>query len=53
MSDTAAHLVDHVFPHVAVRQWVLTLPIPLRYRIAFDHKLESAVLALFLATVFA
>lgn len=53
MSDTAAHLVGHVFPHVAVRQWVLTLPIPLRYRIAFDHKLESAILALFLATVFA
>jgi hypothetical protein len=32
MSDTAAHLVDHVFPHVPVRKWVLTLPIPLRYR---------------------
>ena len=24
---TAAHLVDHVIPHVPVRQWVLSLPI--------------------------
>ena len=29
MSRTAAHLVDHVIPHVPVRQWVLSLPIPL------------------------
>lgn len=29
MSQTAAHLVDHVMPHVPVRQWVLSLPIPL------------------------
>jgi hypothetical protein len=28
MSQTAAHLVDHVIPHVPVRQWVLSLPIP-------------------------
>ncbi len=27
MSQTAAHLVDHVIPHVPVRQWVLSLPI--------------------------
>ncbi|MFO1327148.1 MAG: transposase zinc-binding domain-containing protein [Rubrivivax sp.] len=30
MSQTAAHLVDHVIPHVPVRQRVLSLPIPLR-----------------------
>ncbi len=30
MAQTAAHLVDHVIPHVPVRQWVLSLPIPLR-----------------------
>ena len=30
MVQTAAHLVDHVIPHVPVRQWVLSLPIPLR-----------------------
>jgi hypothetical protein len=26
MAETAVHLVDHVFPHQPVRQWVLTLP---------------------------
>jgi hypothetical protein len=29
MSDIAAHLVDRVFPEAPVRQWVLSLPIPL------------------------
>jgi len=33
MADRAAHLVDHVFPPVPVRQWVLTLPHRLRYRL--------------------
>ena len=26
MAERAAHLVDHVFPDVPVRQWVLSLP---------------------------
>jgi hypothetical protein len=26
MAETAAHMVDHVFPHVPVRQFVLSLP---------------------------
>ncbi len=30
MSQTAAHLVDHVIPRVPVRRWVLSLPMPLR-----------------------
>ncbi|MFN8866414.1 MAG: transposase [Pseudomonadota bacterium] len=30
MSQTLAHLVDHVIPRVPVRQWVLSLPITLR-----------------------
>ena len=28
--ETAAGLVEHVFPHVPVRQWVLSFPWPLR-----------------------
>ena len=36
MADTAAHLVDRVIPHVPVRQWVLSLPYALRYRLAYD-----------------
>jgi hypothetical protein len=34
MSQTAAHLVDHGIPHLPVRQWVLSLPIPLRVLLA-------------------
>ena len=34
MSDTAAHLVDRVFPEIPVRQWVLSFPFALRYRLA-------------------
>ena len=34
MAQTAAHLVDHVIPHVPVRQWMLSLPIPLRLLLA-------------------
>ena len=34
MAQTAARLVDHVIPHVPVRQWVLSLPIPLRLLLA-------------------
>ena len=31
MVETAAHLVDHVFPRVPVRQWVVSFPKRLRY----------------------
>jgi len=53
MADTAAHLVDRVLPEVPVRQWVLSLPFALRYRLAFDGSLTTAVLDLFVRTVFA
>jgi hypothetical protein len=44
MAQTAAHLVDHVNPRVAVRQWVLSLPIPLRLLLAAQPKLVTPVL---------
>jgi hypothetical protein len=44
MAQTAAHLVDHVIPHVPVRQWVLSLPIPLRLLLAAQPKLVTPVL---------
>jgi hypothetical protein len=53
MADTAAHLVDGVVPEVPVRQWVLSLPFALRYRLAYDARLTSEVLNLFLRTLFA
>jgi hypothetical protein len=52
MADTAARLVDDVFPvGVPVRQWVLSLPIDLRYRLAYDGKLLTDVLGVFLRVV--
>jgi hypothetical protein len=53
MAETAAHLVDRVLPEVPVRQWVLTLPYPLRYRCAYDARLTSRVLRAFLRALFA
>jgi hypothetical protein len=44
MSQTVAHLVDHVVPHVPVRQWVLWPPIPLRVLLAAQPELVTLVL---------
>jgi len=52
MADTAAHLVDRVFPVVPVRQWVLSLPFALRYRLAYDRRLTSDVLNAFIRALF-
>nr|WP_256329554.1 hypothetical protein [Nitrosomonas sp. Nm33] len=38
------HLVDHVIPNVPMRQWVLSLPIPLRVLFAAHPQLLSPVL---------
>jgi ribosomal protein S27E len=51
MADTAAHLVDHVFPVAPVRQWVLSLPFALRYKMAYDSRLMSDVLNIFARAV--
>ena len=52
MADTAAHLADRVLPTVPVRQWVVSFPWALRFRLAYDRDLCSAVLRLFIRTVF-
>ena len=41
MADTAAHLVDRVLPAAPVRQWVLSLPFGLRYRLGYDARLTG------------
>ncbi len=51
MAERAAHLVDHVLPHVPVRQWVLSLPHRLRYLLAWNHKLCRAVLGVYVRAV--
>ena len=52
MAETAAHLLDHVFPEVPVRQWVLSVPFSLRYRLAYDSSLVRDVAQIFVRTVF-
>ncbi len=52
MVDTAAHLVDRVSPEVPIRQWVLSLPFALRYRLAYDSSLVRDVLHIFVQAVF-
>jgi len=53
MADTAAHLVDRVLPGVPLRQWVLSLPFGLRYRLAHDRELTAEVLRVLVRAVFA
>ena len=51
MVDTAARLADPVLPRVPARQFVLSLPFEIRYRLAWDGKLIAALLAVVLRTV--
>jgi len=47
MADTAARWVDRVLPDVPWRQWVLTVPVPLRLAMAWDPGLLTDVLTIF------
>jgi hypothetical protein len=51
MDEGALNLVGHVLPDVAIRQWVLTMPFPLRLPLAFDGKLLGQVVRIFTDTV--
>ncbi len=54
MHDTAAHLVERVLPPGATyRQWVLSLPRWVRFRLAYRPVLVSQVLQLFVRAIFA
>lgn len=44
MAETGIFLSENVFPAVPVRQWVMSFPVPLRYWMAANPKLMSAVL---------
>ena len=46
-ADRAAHLVDRVIPLVPTRQFVLSLPVWLRYLLAWRHELCLEVLGIF------
>jgi hypothetical protein len=51
MAETAAHLVDQVYPALPVRQWVLSLPKRLRYFLQRDAEALSAVLHILLRVI--
>ena len=51
MVETAAHLTDHVFPRLAVRQWVLSVPKRLRYFMQRDGAALNMVLRIFLRVI--
>lgn len=46
-----AHLADHVFPHLPVRQWVLSVPKRLHYFLQRDAQILSMALRIFLRVV--
>jgi hypothetical protein len=51
MCQTALNLTEHVLPPVPLRQWVFTLPHPLRARLAYDAPLLGAVTRLFVDSI--
>jgi len=48
MAGVAAHLTDEVFPHIPVRQWVLSVPKRLRPFLHQTPEVASGVLTIFL-----
>lgn len=51
MSESAAHLIDEVFPVVGIRQWVVSFPFPIRFLLLRSPKLQSQVLGICLRAI--
>ena len=51
MNEGAFNLVDHVLPNVPLRQFVVTVPFPLGFPLAFDGKLLGQVVRIFTDTI--
>src|SRR5215468_7167130 len=51
MAQTAAHLVECVIPWVSTRQWVVSVPIPLRYWMAASQDLTAQVHTIIRTTI--
>jgi Putative transposase/Transposase zinc-binding domain len=51
MAQTAAHLVEQVIPWVPTRQWVVSVPIPLRYWMASSQDLTATVHTIIRTTI--
>ncbi len=52
MSETATRLSDLIIPKIPTRQWVLSLPAPLRYLVAYDNKALNFVVTTFISVLF-
>jgi len=51
MADSAALLVDEVLPHQPMRQWVLSVPFPLRFLFASQPDVMGRVLGIVYRTI--
>jgi hypothetical protein len=51
MAQMAAHLVEQVLPWVPTRQWVVSVPIPLRYWMASSQDLTATVHTIIRTTI--
>jgi hypothetical protein len=51
MADTAAFCVDYLFPQVPARQYVLSLPYALRFKMAYSADATSVVLGAFISAI--
>src|SRR5215470_18548358 len=51
MAQTAAYLVEQVIPWVPTRQWVVSVPIPLRYWMAASQDLTATVHTIIRTTI--
>jgi hypothetical protein len=51
MAETAAFLVDQIFPKIPIRQWVFSFPFPIRYLMASNSTVQSAILAITLRAI--
>ena len=51
MAQMAAHLVERVIPWVPTRQWVVSVPIPLRYWMAASQALTAKVHTIIRTTI--
>jgi hypothetical protein len=51
MNEGSLFLVDHVFPKVSVRQWVLSFPMPVRFWMARNPQLMSSLLNIYMRAI--
>ena len=51
MAQTAAYLVERVIPWVPTRQWVVSVPVPLRYWMAASQELTAKVHTIIRTTI--